>query len=46
MADYIDNSISNNDDGSGYLQYSGNEDQNIPLIKDVSSELIQIQVNK
>lgn len=35
MADYIDNSLSN-DDGSGYIQYSGSEDQNIPLIKDVS----------
>lgn len=34
MADYIDNSVGNDD--SGYLQYSGNEEQNIPLIKDVS----------
>ncbi|KAJ6622382.1 Zinc transporter 8, partial [Pseudolycoriella hygida] len=33
MADYIDNSIGN-DDGNGYLQYSGSEDQNVPLIKD------------
>lgn len=44
MADYIDNSISN-DGGSGYLQYSGSEDQNVPLINDVSSKLISIQAN-
>lgn len=47
MADYIDNNISN-DDGSGYMQYSGNEDQNIPLIKDVSdsSNLITSYTDK
>lgn len=39
MADYIDNNVTNNDDGSGYLQYSGSEDQNVPLIKDVSDKL-------
>lgn len=44
MADYIDNGISN-DDGSGYLQYSGSEDQNIPLIKDVSSKLIDFNTS-
>lgn len=41
MADYIDNSISN-DDGSGYLQYSGSEDHTTPLIKDVSNKSTQI----
>lgn len=38
MADYIDDSVGN-DDGSGYIQYSGNEDQDIPLIKDVSNKV-------
>lgn len=42
MADYIDNTISNNDDGSVYLQYSGSEDQNSPLINDVSSKSIKL----
>ncbi|XP_037046643.1 zinc transporter 2 [Bradysia coprophila] len=40
MADYIDNSVGN-DDGSSYIQYSGNEDQDIPLIKDYIIETSQ-----